>query len=87
MKKTIEALWTGKLPIPTLSGEDDRIFNEKSKKMRDIYAHLEADLTPDGKRLLAEYSNLQSDLHSIENKSSFVHGFSFGIKLITEGLE
>ena len=87
MKKNIEALWTGRPIPPTISEEENRLFSEKMVEMRNLYSRLESQMTPETKRLFDEYTKIQSDLNSLENKSSFVYGFSLGVKLIAEGLE
>ena len=87
MKKNIEALWMGRPIPPTISQEENQLFSEKMAQMRNLYSRLEIQMTPETKRLFDEYTKIQSDLNSIENKNSFVYGFSLGVRLIAEGLE
>ena len=87
MKKNIEALWMGRPIPPKPSQEEDQLFSEKMAQLRNLHSRLESQMPPETKRVLDEYIKIQSELNSMEQKSSFVYGFSLGVKLIAEGLE
>ena len=86
MRTVLEDLWYGNIDPHEAILAEDRHYKSLLALMGKNRDGLSSTLTDQQKELLEKYDDVINEMHSISEVEAFSHGFSLGIRIMTESI-